>query len=173
MWLISSLDSSPSKSQCPHTFLWTQVPFSIRCLEKWPNLHLEMGFPISHGKESKLATWLLEPCLLCKEWGKEIVDTFGLWDLWTKPQNIYLSNIFQIKVGFLRQQDSLISVCLTWEHTQLLIKAEIGNVYISCKLLTSEMHFYHFQGFFFKLFVLLSRLKKCLQRGCIQFKQRA
>ena len=149
MWLISSLDSSPSKSQCPHTFLWSKVPFSIRCLEKWPNLHLEMGFPISHGKESRLATWLLEPCLLCKEWGKEIVDTFGLWDLWTKPQNIYLSNIFQIKSG-IPSPTGFFDFCVSNMGAQLLIKAEISNVYIRCKLSTSEMHFYHFQGFFFK-----------------------
>ena len=82
------------------------------------------------------------------------------------------------KEGFLHQQNSLISVCLKM-GAQLLIKAKISKVYISCKLSTSKLCFYHFQFFFFFFWFVcfaflffLNRLRKCLQRGCIQFKLR-
>lgn len=51
------------------------------------------------------------------------------------------------KEGFLHQQNSLISVCLKM-GAQLLIKAKISKVYISCKLSTLKLCFYHFQFFF-------------------------
>ena len=77
------------------------------------------------------------------------------------------------KEGFLHQQNSLISMCLKM-GAQLLIKAEISKVYISCKLSTSKLCFYHFQCFFvfffFLVYFFLNRPRKCLQRECIQFK---
>lgn len=107
---------------------------------------------------------------LWMHWGSESskMPACKIYELSLNTSTLVASS--RSKEGFLHQQNSLISMCLKM-GAQLLIKAEISKVYISCKLSTSKLCFYHFQCFFFFLVsFFLNRPRKCLQRECIQFK---